>query len=97
MSAVEYGVCPVCNGSGRVAAGDHKYKSVMASYDHLTDTLSCTNCGGQTMYGRPTGKVPLRATGEPCVHEYTGRNAGRCYTIYSCNHCSFRFDIDSSD
>lgn len=91
------GVCPVCNGTGRRSASNDKYKHVMAGYDANTDTVPCHNCGGQTMYGQPTGVVPLRADGTPCVHEYTGRNAGRCYTIYTCKHCGQTYDIDSSD
>jgi hypothetical protein len=40
-----YGTCPVCNGSGRVSAGDSKYKKVIAGYDIETDTFRCNNCG----------------------------------------------------
>lgn len=95
---MEYGTCPVCSGSGRTPAGDAKYKSIVAGYDATTDTFACDNCGGQTMGGRPTGKVPLRKDNhQPCKHDYTARNAGRCYTIYTCKHCVFSFDIDSSD
>ena len=90
-------VCPVCNGSGRRPAGDLSYKNVLASYDKETDTLDCNNCGGQTMYGRPTGEVNARADGTPCVHEYDSKTIGRCLTRYSCKHCSFSFDIDSGD
>lgn len=92
-----YGVCPVCNGAGRVAAGDYKYKHVVAGYDKEADTLACTNCGGQYMYGMPTGEVPLRKDGTPCKHEYTSRTIGRCLTEYTCNHCGSRYEIDSSD
>lgn len=91
-------ICPVCNGTCRVPAGNDKYKQMYSSYDNLTDTLPCRNCGGQTMYGRPTGRVSLRKdNGEPCVHEYTSQNAGRCYTVYTCKHCDHRYDIDSGD
>lgn len=91
------GICPVCNGTGRRSAEGVAYKSVMAGYDSATDTLACDNCGGQTMYGQPTGKVPLREDGTPCKHEFKGRTAGRCYTIYTCVHCNYTYDIDSSD
>jgi hypothetical protein len=93
------GICPVCNGSGRVPVPAHqqKYKTVYASYDADTDTLSCNNCGGQTMFGRPTGKVPLNHSGEPCVHQYTSRNIGRCLTEYTCSECGHRYEIDSGD
>jgi len=30
---------------------------VMSGYDADTDTLPCQNCGGQYMYGRPSGIV----------------------------------------
>jgi len=91
------GTCPVCRGSGRVAAGDYKYKSVIAGYDQATDTLPCTNCGGQYMYGSPKGQVRLRDNGEPCVHEYTSQTVGRCLTEYTCKHCGDRYQIDSGD
>jgi len=49
------------------------------------------------MYGRATGQVPLRPDGTLCQHSYISRNAGRCYTIYTCEHCSHYYNIDSSD
>lgn len=91
------GICPVCTGTTRVPAGDNQYKHVIAGYDKETDTFACTNCGGQTMYGRATGRVPLRADGSACRHEYVGRDAGQCYTVYTCRHCNHRYDIDSGD
>ena len=91
------GTCPVCNGGGRIPAGDDRHKHVYASYDKATDTLACRNCGGQTMYGQPTGRVPLRKDGTPCVHEYTSWNVGRCLTQYACKHCVSSFQIDSGD
>lgn len=92
-----HGTCPVCNGSGRVAAGDRPYKTVLAGYDKETDTLACNNCGGQYMYGTPRGQVRLNHEGEPCRHSYTGRNAGRCLTEYTCENCGDRYQIDSGD
>lgn len=91
------GTCPVCNGIGRVPAGNDPYKKVMYGYDAETDTHVCRNCGGQTMYGRATGKVPLRPDGTPCRHEYTGRTTGRCLTQYTCQHCNHSYEIDSGD
>lgn len=91
------GTCPVCNGSGRVPAGDYKYKHVVAGYDAATDTLKCTNCGGQYMYGQPTGEVRLRADGTPCTHSYKSKTVGRCLTEYTCEHCGDRYQIDSGD
>ena len=91
------GTCPVCNGSGRVPAGDQKYKSVIAGYDKETDTFGCTNCGGQYMFGRPTGQVKLRDDGTPCKHQYVSKLVGRCLTEYFCVHCADRHTIDSGD
>lgn len=91
------GPCPVCNGTGRVPASDEPYKARRYGYDAATNTLPCQNCGGHTMSLRPTGQVRLRADGTPCTHEYTGRNAGRCYTVYTCKHCGDTYSIDSSD
>ena len=92
-----YGICPVCNGSGRRPAGNDRYKHVYASYDAETDTLACNNCGGQTMYGQPSGQVPLRKDGTPCKHEYKGTTVGRCLTRYTCVHCVSSYQIDSGD
>lgn len=92
-----YGVCPVCNGTKRVSASNEKYKHIIAGYDKETDTLACRNCGGQTMFGSPSGEVKLRSDGTPCKHEYEGVTRGRCYTVYTCKHCGDRYDIDSSD
>lgn len=92
-----YGICPVCNGTGKRAAGNTPYKEVYAGYDKETDSLPCTNCGGQRMFGTPTGEVQLRKDGSPCMHEYRRESLGRCYTAYSCIHCEDSYSIDSSD
>ena len=94
---MERGTCPVCNGSGRVAAGDYKYKHVVAGYDKETDTLKCTNCGGQYMFGTPRGEVRLNKEGVPCTHSYTSQTVGRCLTQYTCQHCGDSYQIDSGD
>lgn len=91
------GICPVCNGTGRVVAGDYKYKDLISGFDEKTDTLPCYNCGGQYMYGQPTGRVNLRSDGTPCVHKYTAKTVGRCLTQYTCEHCGNRYEIDSGD
>jgi len=91
----ESGVCPVCNGSGRVDAGNREYRYVMSGYDKEMNTLRCTNCGGQTQYGWATGKVNLREDGTPCVHEYVGEKLGNCYYGYYCKHCKDYYTIDS--
>ena len=91
------GTCPICNGSGRIPAGDYKWKSVVAGYNKETDTLKCSNCGGQYMFGAPTGQVRLNKQGEPCYHSYTSKTVGRCLTEYTCQHCDESYQIDSSD
>jgi len=96
-----HGVCPACSGTGRVPVPEHsqKYKNVIAGYDKATDTLACGNCGGQKMYGTALGYTKLRQPDDAqgCMHEYVGRNAGHCYTIYTCKHCGDTYDIDSGD
>lgn len=93
------GTCPVCNGSGRVPVSpeQERYKHVYAGYDKDTDTLRCTNCGGQYMFGQPTGEVRLNKEGNPCKHSYTSKTVGRCLTEYTCEHCGDRYQIDSGD
>ena len=94
------GICPVCNGSGRVPVPEHsqQYKHIIAGYDKETDTLGCSNCGGQYMYGKPTGLAPLRlGVFAPCTHSYKSQNVGRCLTRYICVHCDDKYDIDSGD
>jgi hypothetical protein len=90
-------ICPVCNGTGRKPAGDYKYKHITSGYDAATDTLACTNCGGQRMYGRPTGRVRANKEGLPCTHSYTSKTVGRCLTEYTCIHCGDSYQIDSGD
>ena len=92
-----YGICPVCNGSCRRPTGNDKWKTVYAGYDPVTDTLPCTNCGGQYMFGRPSGQVRLRQDGTPCTHSYKSATIGRCLTRYTCAHCNEYYDIDSGD
>ena len=89
--------CPSCAGTGRIDASTIKWKTSLYGYDKETDTLLCTNCGGQYMYGRPTGKVNTRADGTPCKHEYTSANVGRCLNRYTCKHCGDVHTIDSGD
>jgi hypothetical protein len=93
-------VCPACNGSTRrpVDEASKPYRSVLAGYRAQDDTLPCDNCGGQTMSLRATGRTPIdAATGLGCLHDYVGREAGRCYRIFTCTKCTDSYDIDSSD
>jgi hypothetical protein len=94
-----YGICPVCNGTCRVKVPERmeSYKNVMAGYDKETDTLACSNCGGQYMYGTPRGEVRLNRDNVPCTHKYTSQTVGRCLTRYTCSDCGDRYEIDSGD
>lgn len=95
---INYGTCPVCNGTSRRSASSEPYKTVYAGYDATTDTLPCYNCGSQYMFGKSSGKVRLRLdNNEPCVHSYKGQNVGRCLTQYTCQHCGDSHQIDSGD
>lgn len=97
MQTTIKGTCPTCNGAGRTDARNVQYKGVMAGYDLVTDTLPCRNCGGQYMFGQPTGEVKLREDSTPCVHVYKSNTVGRCLTEYKCIHCGDSYLIDSSD
>lgn len=93
MNTTQNATCPVCKGTCRVPAdGVHTY-----GLDKATNTLPCLNCGGQTMSGKPTGQVRVRPDGTPCTHHYKGHEAGRSYTVYTCQHCGDSFGIDTSD
>jgi len=88
----EHGVCPVCNGNKEIplTATELTY-----SWNKNKTHRACSNCGGQIMFGRASGEVPLRSDGTPCTHEYVSSNIGRCLTRYSCKHCISTFKIDS--
>jgi hypothetical protein len=97
---MELGTCPVCNGISRVPVpqNSQRYKTLVAGYDKETDTFPCRNCGGQYQWGNPTGKVKLSADAkEPCMHEYSVNNLGRCFNGYTCKHCGDYYTIDSGD
>jgi hypothetical protein len=95
-NTLKEGICPACNGTTRVPASGSSRK-VVRGYCIDTDTFPCCNCGGQRMFGSPSGKVPLRKDNTPCMHSYKGRGAGHCYTIYTCEHCNDSYSIDSGD
>ena len=95
------GICPVCNGTGHQPCPDNcrEYGVKYGWYGYRTDddTITCTNCGGQYMFGKITGEVPLNKDGNPCVHEYQGKKVGNCLTEYTCIHCDDKHQIDSGD
>lgn len=93
------GTCPVCYGTGRTSAAALPYAANCAGYDYASDTIPCTNCGGQRMFGTPSGRVPLRADGTPCRHDYIAdkSKSRNCYNVYTCRHCGDSYDIDSGD
>ena len=97
-----YGECPVCNGTGHMPCPDaqtrlYGVQSGWYGYRAADDTVRCTNCGAQTMSSRPIGYTKLNKAGAPCRHSYVGRNAGRCYTKYTCTDCGDEYAIDSGD
>ena len=91
---IEYGTCPVCNGTGKLLLTADEQK---CSWNKDQTHKKCYNCGGQKMYGRDTSQVRLNKAGEPCVHKYTRRTVGRCLTEYRCSECGDRYEIDSGD
>jgi hypothetical protein len=93
-----YAICPCCHGSTRIPVPENLRQYNLAGYDKTTDTLACDNCGGQTMNLKALGYTKKRnpEDTEGCKHEYVGRNAGNCYTIYTCK-CGSSYDIDSGD
>lgn len=86
--------CPKCSGTKEIPleADEAAY-----SWNRGKTHKPCTNCGGQTMWGRATGLVTVRPNGEACLHEYQGKTIGRCLTAYTCRHCAEGFIIDSGD
>lgn len=100
-TSLELGICPVCDGTGRMPTPDsyRKYAEQNAWYGYKAedDRCTCTNCGGQHMYGKATGKVRLNKRGVPCTHNYTSRTVGRCLTRYTCDDCGSQYQIDSGD
>jgi len=94
---MEYGVCPVCNGSTRVPA-EGPFKTVVYGYDQATDTFPCNNCGNQYMFGTPTGQVRLNKNGVPCTHNYEGWTKGNSTTLseFTCLECGDKFEVDTS-
>lgn len=94
------GTCPVCNGTKRQPyTGLARYADQLAGYSKLDNTIPCGNCGGQYMYGSPTGLVKHNHQGIPCTHEYKvqATSPSGTYTTYRCIHCDDFRDIDSGD
>lgn len=90
-----YAECPCCKGTGLVELTE---KEKLYSWNKNKTHRQCSNCGGQTMSGKALGYSKIDPnTGLGCEHTVTGRNAGRCYHIYTCTKCGFSYDIDSGD
>lgn len=100
QSSLEVGECPVCRGTKRVPAGDKHWVTQCTGYDKATHTVPCTNCGGQYMFGFPTGLVRYNTAGVPCTHKYipaSNSHQHRTYRMYVCTQCGDSYDIDSGD
>lgn len=94
MSAIEFGVCPVCEGAKKIALTDSEKKH---AWNQGRTHWTCTNCGGHYQSGSASGLVRLNRQGKPCEHKYVSSHAGRCLTNYECEHCGDRYQIDSGD
>lgn len=85
--------CPMCKGTlqvpGRRASDPSK-----RGYDATSQTVPCPNCGGQTMTGVPTGKVPADSDGNGCKHIYKGVTRATS-TVYTCIRCNDTYLIDN--
>jgi hypothetical protein len=89
------GICPVCNGLGKVPLDPVEAKY---SYNAGKTHKECHNCGGQQMFGKGTGRVPLNKEGQPCRHDYVGSATGyRSLVRLTCKHCGHSFEVDSGD
>ena len=103
MTEANVGICPCCNGTGHMPCPNEQIrgygvKNGWYGYRAEDDTVDCTNCGGQYMFGKPTGKVRLRPDGTPCKHEYSySKGRWNCTHDYKCVHCSDTYMIDSGD
>jgi len=90
-----YDTCPVCQGTGKIELTEQE---LAYKWNTGKTHRACCNCGGQDMSGKAMGYTRIDpANGKGCTHSFTGRNAGRCYTIYTCTKCGYNYDIDSGD
>jgi len=91
-----HAICPLCNGTGigkAMTEQDLKY-----NWNKGKTHFPCNNCGAQTMSGKAMGWTKIDPTTKlGCHHSFVGKNAGRCYTIYTCQKCNDYYDIDSGD
>ena len=86
--------CPRCDGTRIIPLTE---KEQTYSWNKGKMHRACDNCGAQYMFGRALGYVAANREGNPCLHNYSGKNAGRCLTEYTCKHCGDQYPIDSSD
>ena len=86
-------LCPICQGTKRQKLRDDEKAF---SWNRGKEDQDCRNCGGQYMFGTPTGytkKDPI--TGLGCPHSYTAKTVGNCLTEYTCTFCGTKHQIDS--
>jgi len=96
----ETGTCPVCEGECSVTAIRSIWNSNTRGYVETATNVPCTNCGGQYMFGTPSGMSPLNKEGVPCKHSYTRPDVGyrsSTYSVTRCEHCNDKLTVDSGD
>jgi transcription elongation factor Elf1 len=98
MPVQKLGICPKCNGSGRVLCPP-KYRSSFQQngwfgYDPNTKTIECDNCGAQYQHSKPSGIVKMSYTGKPCVHRYSEEQLSAHYVKYNCKLCGDVYFVD---
>ena len=97
----EFGICPECNGSGRIQCPSKSKINWQSNgwydYDPITNTIACPNCGDQYQYSRPTGIVNLNREGKPCQHQYISELLSQYIQRNECIHCGDEFYINLQD
>lgn len=88
------GICPVCNGTKRQP---YTGKHPVAGLSTVDNTIPCQNCGGQYMFGAPSGLVWHNKQDLPCTHSYECVSSANCLHTYKCQHCGDTYQIDSGD
>jgi hypothetical protein len=95
------GICPKCNGTGRIPCPPKSkinwQRNGWFDFDPITETIACPNCGDQYQYSQSTGIVRLNREGNPCLHQYVYELMSKNIQRYECIHCNDEFYINLSD